>query len=252
MLVHVRYGIDFLQYTEQPRTIWGTNAISESLRLMGYWTSYIGAGYPKSGFPYFSDSGTLLYNVLVVGASFLLPALAVLSFVWARRWRYAPFFVVLLVVGVVVMAAGFPDGTPLRSTMEWIYYHVFVTRFLRTVDKAAPLVALGLAGLLGLGARLLWWRLKEVHAVRWRRFAMISAPLAFAVLLVYAGLPIIQGKAIDQQLTWKTIPAAWTNAGQGAQPCPAGKLSRDRAPGPDLRLLQMGRHDRRDPPTAHE
>jgi arabinofuranan 3-O-arabinosyltransferase len=213
LLVHVRYGIDFLQYTEQPRTIWGTNAISESLRLMGYWTSYIGAGYPKAAFPYFSDSGTLIFNVLVVGASFLLSALAALSFVWARRWRYAPFFVLMLVVGVVVMAAGFPDGTPLRSTMEWIYYHVFVTRFLRTVNKAAPLVALGLAGLLGLGARLLWWRLREIRLARWRQVAMVGAPLAFAALLVYAALPVIQGKAIDRQLTWKQIPAAWRNVG---------------------------------------
>jgi arabinofuranan 3-O-arabinosyltransferase len=213
LLVHVRYGIDFLQYTEQPRTIWGTNAISESLRLMGYWTSYIGAGYPKSAFPYFSDSGTLIFNVLVVGASFLLSALAALSFVWARRWRYAPFFVLMLVVGVVVMGAGFPDGTPLRSTMEWIYYHVFVTRFLRTVDKAAPLVALGLAGLLGLGARLLWWRIREIRAVRWRQVAMVGVPGLFVLLLAYAALPVIQRKAIDRQLTWKAIPAAWKNVG---------------------------------------
>ena len=37
-----RYGIDFLQFTEQPRSIWGTNSAPEALRLMGYWTSYIG------------------------------------------------------------------------------------------------------------------------------------------------------------------------------------------------------------------
>ena len=45
LLVHVRYGIDFLQFTEQPSTIWGTNSLTESLRLMGYWTSYIGVGF---------------------------------------------------------------------------------------------------------------------------------------------------------------------------------------------------------------
>ena len=45
LLVHVQYGIDFLQFTEQPGTIWGTNSITESLRLMGYWTSYIGVGF---------------------------------------------------------------------------------------------------------------------------------------------------------------------------------------------------------------
>ena len=29
LLVHVRYGIDFLQFTEQPGTIWGTSSVTE-------------------------------------------------------------------------------------------------------------------------------------------------------------------------------------------------------------------------------
>ncbi len=213
LLVHVRYGIDFLQYTEQPRTIWATNTISESLRLMGYWTSYIGNGYPLSRVPYFSDGSTMLYNVPVVGASLLLPALAILGFVWTRRWRYGPFFMALVLVGVTVMSAGYPDGTPLRAAMEWIYYHVFVTRFLRTVDKAAPLVALGVAALLGLGARLLVSKLRTLPRPRVRRVAIVAAPAAFAALIVFAALPIFQGKAIDSQLTWKAIPSPWKQAG---------------------------------------
>ncbi|HEY6526777.1 MAG TPA: alpha-(1-_3)-arabinofuranosyltransferase family protein, partial [Solirubrobacteraceae bacterium] len=68
VLVHVKYGIDFLQFTEQPGTIWGTNSLTESLRLMGYWTSYIGVGFGVSR-PFFSDGGTLLFSPLVVGAS---------------------------------------------------------------------------------------------------------------------------------------------------------------------------------------
>jgi arabinofuranan 3-O-arabinosyltransferase len=213
LLVHVRYGIDFLQYTEQPRTIWATNTVSESLRLMGYWTSYIGNGYPLSRVPYFSDGGTMLYNVPVVGASLLLPALAILGFVWTRRWRYGPFFLALVLVGVTVMAAGYPDGTPLRTTMEWIYYHIFVTRFLRTVDKAAPLVALGVASLLGLGARVLCARLRTVAKPRVRWAALAGVPVAFAALIVFAALPLFQGKAIDSQLTWKAIPSPWKQAG---------------------------------------
>jgi arabinofuranan 3-O-arabinosyltransferase len=229
LLVHVRYGIDFLQYTEQPRTIWGTNGMSESIRLMGYWTSYIGAGYPKSGFPYFSDGGTLLFSVPVVLASFLLPATAILGFVWTRRWRYGSFFVVLVVVGVTIMAAGFPDGTPLRSSMEWIYYHVFVTRFLRTTDKAAPLLALGLACLLGLAAKLAWDWLRARNLARLRTPALIAAPLALGALILVAAWPIVQGKAIDRQLTWKQIPRAWRQVGQ----------SLDRALQPNSRAIVL-------------
>ncbi len=45
LVVHAGYGIDFLQFTEQPRSIWGTNSAPEALRLMAYWTSYIGVGF---------------------------------------------------------------------------------------------------------------------------------------------------------------------------------------------------------------
>jgi arabinofuranan 3-O-arabinosyltransferase len=217
LLVQARYGINFLQYTEQPRTIWGTNSITESLRLMGYWTSYLGAGYPQARFGYYSDSGTLLYNVAVVGASLIVPALACLGFVWTRRWRYGPFFLAMVLLGVVVMSAGFPNGTPLRQVMNWVYYHVSLLSFLRTVDKAAPVAALGLAGLLGLAADVAWMRMRigpRLIRMRARRAVLIAAPVALTALIVLAAWPLFQGKAIDRQLTWKQIPAAWREAGR--------------------------------------
>ena len=45
LLVQSRYGVDFLRFTEQPGTIWATTSLTESLRLMGYWISYLGVGY---------------------------------------------------------------------------------------------------------------------------------------------------------------------------------------------------------------
>ena len=89
VLVHVHYGINFLQYTEQPATIWGTNSLTESLRLMGYWTSYLGVGFGINR-PFSTDASTLLFNPLVIAASLLMPALAVAGFVRARRISYAP------------------------------------------------------------------------------------------------------------------------------------------------------------------
>jgi arabinofuranan 3-O-arabinosyltransferase len=214
LLVQARYGINFLQYTEQPRTIWGTNSITESLRLMGYWTSYLGAGYPQARFGYYSDSSTLLYNVAVVGASLIVPALACLGFAWTRRRRYGPLFLGMVLLGVVVMSAGFPDGTPLRQVMNWVYYHVSLLSFLRTVDKAAPVAALGLAGLLGLAADVAWVRLRGIEPATARRVALIAAPSALAALIVLAAWPLFQGKATDRQLTWRQIPAAWRQAGR--------------------------------------
>ena len=214
VLVHVRYGIDFLQFTEQPATIWGTNSSTESLRLMGYWTSYIGVGFGVVR-PFFSDGGTMLFNALVVGASLLVPALAVIGFARTGRGRYAPLLAALVVVGVVIETAGFPDGTPVRGTMVWIYEHIFVLSFMRTTNKAAPLVAVGIAGLLGLGAQDGFWRLRRMRAGPLRTVALIAGPLALAGVIVLAALPLVRGDALDTQLSYKRIPAAWVNAGRG-------------------------------------
>jgi hypothetical protein len=214
LLVHVRYGIDFLQFTEQPSSIWATNSVTESLRLMGYWTSYIGVGFGVTR-PFFSDGATMLFNPFVVGASLLLPALALAGYVRARRTSYAPLFLLLVLVGVVIMMAGFPSGTPLRSAMLWVYQRIFVLRFARTTNKAAPLVAVGLAGLLGLAsAQLLGW-LRALANVRLRAPAIGAAAVALLALLVLASLPLIRGNAIDTQLEFKHIPSAWTQAGKG-------------------------------------
>ncbi|MGO9960658.1 MAG: alpha-(1-_3)-arabinofuranosyltransferase family protein [Solirubrobacteraceae bacterium] len=214
VLVHVRFGIDFLQFTEQPATIWGTNSLTENLRLMGYWTSYIGVGFGVSR-PFFSDGATLLFNPLVVGASLLLPALAIAGFVRARRLSYAPLLGLLIVVGVVIETAGFPDGTPVRGTMVWIYEHIFVLSFMRTTNKAAPLVAVGVAGLLGLGARngLAWLRARPTGGLR--RAGLVAGPAALGALIVLGALPLVRGGAIDTQLSFKRIPSGWTQAARG-------------------------------------
>ncbi|MGH2892547.1 MAG: alpha-(1-_3)-arabinofuranosyltransferase domain-containing protein, partial [Solirubrobacteraceae bacterium] len=127
-------------------------------------------------------------------------------------------FLAMVLVGVVVMSAGFPDGTPLRQVMNWAYYHVSLLSFLRTVDKAAPVVALGLAGLLGLAAEVAWVRLREIAPGTARRAVRIVvrvvAPAALTALVVLAAWPLFQGRATDRQLTWNRIPAAWQEAGR--------------------------------------
>ncbi|MGZ4259475.1 MAG: alpha-(1-_3)-arabinofuranosyltransferase domain-containing protein [Solirubrobacteraceae bacterium] len=212
LLVHVRYGIDFLQFTEQPGTIWGTNSVTENLRLMGYWTSYIGVGFGVTR-PYFSDGLTMMFNPLVVGASLLLPACAIAAFVRARRLSYGPFLLLLIVVGVVIETAGFPNGTPMRGAMDWVYHHVFVLRFMRTTNKAAPLVAVGVGGLLGLGVRQALEWLRTLRRPRLRTAALVAVPVALAGLLVLAALPLVRGDAIDKQLQFKRIAPAWVAAG---------------------------------------
>ncbi len=203
------YGVDFLRFTEQPGTVWGTTGLTETLRLMSFWLSYVGLGFTGRAIPYFDDSRTLLFSVPVVMATLLLPAAALGGFVWTRRWRYGPFFLGLAIVSVLVMGAGFPDGTPLRHGLYFIYNHFASVRFLRASYKAAPLLAVSLACLAGGAAGPVWRRLGTVSNAAWWRTA---ASVAGAAVLVLAAWPLVTGQAQDAQVSFKRVPAAWRQA----------------------------------------
>ena len=64
------------------------------------------------------------------------------------------------------MTLGFPEGTPMRKGVTFVYNTFSPVQFLRTTHKAGPLVALALACLAGVGAAALvrrvgrggdWW-----------------------------------------------------------------------------------------------
>jgi arabinofuranan 3-O-arabinosyltransferase len=201
VLVHARYGTNFLPFTEQPGTIWGTTSVSESLRLMGFWTSYIGVGFGGRLDPFAGHGHVLLFSKPVVIAGLLVPALALGGFRWTRRARYGPFFLGLTLVGVVIMAAGWPDGTPLRRGLTFTYNHAQALQFLRTTYKAGPLVALGLAVLGGGALSAAVARIPQLT----RRVALAGAG---AVLVIAAAWPLVTGNALERQLEFK-VPAAW-------------------------------------------
>ena len=199
--VHALYGRDFLPFTEQPGVIWSSTSASEVLRLMGYWTSYVGVGYTGSQRPFTSDAGVMLFHPFVLVASLLVPALVAAGLLAARRWAYAPFFLIVLLGGALIAGAGFPDGTPLRRAALAAYFHVDAIQFLRTTYKAAPLIVIALALLAAAAAPAVW-------AHRWRS----AIALAGAAVLVLSAWPLVRGQAIDSQLAWEEIPPAWTSA----------------------------------------
>ncbi len=210
--VQSAYGVNFLQFTEQPGTVWGTTSAPETLRLMSFWLSYVGIGFHGRAIPYFDDSATLLFSAPVVLATLLFPAASLTGFAWTRRWRYGPFFLGLGLIAVLVMMAGFPDGTPLRHGLYFTYNHVAAVRFLRASYKGAPLLAVALACLAGAGAGELGARTAglrgRVRHIPWR-FAAVPAGLA---ILAGAAWPMVSGHAQDAQVSYRRIPAAWRQA----------------------------------------
>ena len=206
--VQSTYGIDFLHFTEQPGTIWGTTSITESLRLMSFWLSYVGIGFQGTAIAYFDDSRTLLFSAPVVVATLLLPAAALTGFVWTRRWRYGPFFLALAIIAVVIMAAGFPPSTPLRHGLTFTYNHVSVVQFLRASYKAAPLLAVALACLAGAAAP---HALAALRSAGGGALAVAGAAL-FGAVLCLAAWPLVTGRAQDKQVSYKQVPAAWSQA----------------------------------------
>ncbi|HEU4991667.1 MAG TPA: alpha-(1-_3)-arabinofuranosyltransferase family protein, partial [Luteimonas sp.] len=207
--VHARYGLDFLPYTEQPGTIWSTSSVPEALRMLGFWTSYIGVGYTGTLRAFQADAGVYLGFVPVVLATLFVPALCLGSFAWTRRARYAPFLLAMVLLGVLVMVVGFPNGTPLRRGATFAYNHVQAVRFLRTTYKAGPLVALGIAGLGGLGAALAWQRLRALPLAR------AGFALGCAGLVALTVWPLARGVGLDRQLAFKKVPAPWRQAAAG-------------------------------------
>ncbi|HEV7363756.1 MAG TPA: alpha-(1-_3)-arabinofuranosyltransferase family protein [Solirubrobacteraceae bacterium] len=204
-LTQARYGVDFLKFTEQPGTIWGTTSVTESLRLMGFWLSYVGVGHTGHLVPYFSDSPTMLFAPVVLVATLLVPALALGGFAWTRRWRYGPFALALLLIGLLVMVSGFPEGTPLRRAATFTYNHVGAVQFLRTTYKAGPLVAFGIALLGGAAGAQLWRRVAARGPL-----VRVALPAAGVVLLAASAWPLVSGRSLDRQLAWDRIPSAWT------------------------------------------
>ena len=147
-------ALNFLPFTEQPGTIWGddvaprvaaADGLLDELRRRRLRRARCGRST--------ADAGVLLCS-----------RRSCCALAAARRWRSASFALdaalalrarsssLLTLVGLLVMAAGFPEGTPLRRGRRSPTTTSQALQFLRTTYKAGPLVALGLAALGGGGA----------------------------------------------------------------------------------------------------
>jgi arabinofuranan 3-O-arabinosyltransferase len=203
VLLQGPYGEEFLSFTEQPGTIWGTASMSESMRLLGFWVMYVGVGFGVTE-PFLPAGPTYLFDEGVIVGSFLVPLLAFGGLLVTRRWRYAPLLVLMGVGALLVMYAGFPDGTPFRRFLLFAYERAEPLQFLRTTYKIAPLLALSLACLAGAAAAALAARR------RWLALPALLLPFVF-------GLPLVTADAVDERQAYGEVPAHWRAAVSDAE-----------------------------------
>jgi arabinofuranan 3-O-arabinosyltransferase len=165
------FGVAILQTTETVQTVSQTSTPIEVLRGLGYWYFY---GTDRLG-PWVSSSVQLTQEIAALGFGFAVPALSFVAAVFTR-WRYRAFFVLLVLMGLVLAVGTYPfaDPTWLGHALKAFMTETSAGLALRSTDRATPLLALGIAMLLGAGVAAL--------GRRSRPFALGVAALSVAVV----------------------------------------------------------------------
>lgn len=141
-----RYGIDVLRYSETARTVAAASMATEVLRGLGYWYFY---GADK--LTLIVDASRYYTRALwLLGLSFLVPVLALLA-TGIARFRERAYFTCLILVGLVLAVGAYPWHNPplVGGFFKWFVSSSQYGSAMRSMPRAAPLVILGLAVMLG-------------------------------------------------------------------------------------------------------
>ena len=157
------YGLNVLEFTETIEAVATTGHTIEVLRGLGYWFFYGGDRldlWVQASLDY-----TQRRWLLVTTYSVPVLAMAAAAFI---RWKHKIYFVALIVVGVAIGVGTHPydDPSPFGAAVKAFGEGSTVGLALRSVGRAVPLVVLGLAVLLGVGANLVARRLTDLQRPR--------------------------------------------------------------------------------------
>lgn len=200
-----RYGLPVIRYTESYKTVAEVSTAPEVMRGLGYWFFY---GTDKLG-PWIEPSVTYTERIPFLATSYLLPLLALVSAALVR-WRLRLFFIGLIVIGSLIAIGSHPWTEPsLLGAVFKAFTRTDAGLSMRSLPRAVPLVALGMAVFLGVGVASLTARLPA----RLPRLAPLVVP-AVAVLLVVVNLPTLwTGQMVASNLRRdEDIPDYWTEA----------------------------------------
>lgn len=188
-----QYGLNILRFTESIQVVSVASLPAEILRGLGNWYFYGGDrnGLWSDARPFYTQRFWLIF------ISLLVPALALLA-AGLVRWTYKSFFVVLVLVGMVISVGPSPYEDP--SILGGIYKEFALNSAfgfsLRNTVRAVPLLALGLAVLLGAGVSSLF---ESLRGKRWRPYAYVAAAFVGVLCLVNA-VPALTGHYYNKAL----------------------------------------------------
>jgi arabinofuranan 3-O-arabinosyltransferase len=186
-----RYGIDVLRYSETARTVATASTATEVLRGLGYWYFY---GTDKLT-PIVDAAQWYTGALWLVALSFLVPTLSLLSGAFVR-FRERAYFVALIFFGMVMAVGAYPwtDPAPVGGLIKWFLTSSQAGSAMRSLPRAAPLVVLGLATLLGGAVTAVHERLRLAGIPRPVRFVKgldrrVFAASGLLVILIVANQP---------------------------------------------------------------
>ncbi len=194
------YGINILKYTETAQAVATASLSLEVLRGLGYWFFY---GEDRFG-PWIASSVDYMRRIDVLFVTYLLPGLGILGLA-AARFRERLFFAVLLAVGLLLAVGPHPwdDPSPAGAAMKVLLQSEYGLA-MRSLPRAAPLVALALAVFVGALIAAV-----TAEAARWAR------PLTAGVMVIalLAMSPLWQLDLVDANLDRpEEIPEHWLEA----------------------------------------
>ncbi|MGI8664246.1 MAG: alpha-(1-_3)-arabinofuranosyltransferase domain-containing protein [Acidimicrobiales bacterium] len=198
--VQGRYGIDVLKYTETAEVVARTSTANEVLRGLGYWFFY---GSDKLG-AWIEPGVQYTQRLGLIGLSYAIPIAALVG-LGIARWRHRAFFALLIALGTALAVGAHPWDNPtvFGSGVE-AFLQSDKGLAMRSLPRAIPLVALGMAVALGAGAVALGRRVPR------QRWAAVGALMAVAVANIPA-LWLRQAVPTNLQRP-EQLPAYWKEA----------------------------------------
>jgi len=194
-------GLPILSVTEQVQTTSYTASGAEVLRGLGYWFFY---GADSEGLWLRGLAPPYLERPALLAISFAVPLVA-LALGAVVRWGPRTYFAVLVGVGTAIAVGAFPEPTrsPVGAAFESLSRRSELVLSLRNTQRAGPLIALGLAGLVVAGLAAL--------DRRHRRAALAGAGVVG--LLVALALPAQwRSGLIAERFHREEVPEAWLDA----------------------------------------